>query len=73
MGQRIAQVDGILEYYETWRGLESDMSNECLVDGNYVHQGLAETYGVEEQRVDYENQLAEELPMTGFWRPNRPF
>jgi hypothetical protein len=73
MWQLIAQDDEMMEHYETWRGLEPDISNDCLVDGNYFNQGFAETYGVEQQGTVLENQLAEEVPMTGFWRPNRPF
>lgn len=71
--QSIAPND-MVEHHEPWNGLEADMSNDHeVVEGSYNDQGFAESYGVEEHGIVYEDQLTEGLLIQGFWRPNRPF
>lgn len=74
MWQPVSQGDDTMEHHEAWDGPEYDMGNDYeVVDDGYDGRAFAGTYGMEEHGIMREDQMAEEVPMLAFWRPNRPY
>ncbi|KAG0650761.1 hypothetical protein D0Z07_2736 [Hyphodiscus hymeniophilus] len=65
----IPQGGDMVRLYESE---ELEPGNGCSFDGGYNSWIPAETFA-EEEGTFLGDQLAEEVPMRRFWRPNRPF